>query len=455
VVDPSIYSRIEDILPPDGLLTDPEELERYRRDASGKSSLPSAVLLPQTTNQIQGIVQLAHEERLPLTVRGGGTGLRGGAVAREGGILLSLEHMDRILEISPENMLAVVQPGMSAHRLEEHLKTFGLSYPVDPASWRRSTIGGDVATRAHGLRGTRHGSIGSYLLSLEVVISPGEIIRCGAKTLKCATGYHLVDLFAGSRGQLGIITEVILKLLPRPAVRRTLLAVLEDLRAAEQIEQELRVSGLQPSRLELIDPELARLGFGKLIPPEHRNAFLMMMELGACDQPYLDEQAVRAGSYLEKHAVLLDAEVREPSRAEVWWRCREELLTRSTAESQPSLLVTLRLPVSRLNAFWEEAGRILNNGSSRGLFYGHLGEGRWHLLVRRLNEQAAPGEALPGISRVLQEAAVSCGGLYLAPVPLGWSPEDSLIARHDSGQGRLWRSLKNRFDPLDIFGPPD
>ena len=454
-MDPSTHSRLRDILPAAGLLTDPEKLAGYRCDAFRQSSLPSVVLLPQTTAQIQKIVQLAHEERLPLAVRGGGTGLLGGAVPREGGILLSLANMDRILEVSPENMLAVVQPGVSAHRLEQHLKTLALSYPVDPASWRRSTIGGDVATRAHGLRGNRHGPIGSHLLGLEAVISPGEIIRSGAKTLKCATGYHLVDLFAGSRGQLGIITEVILKLLPRPPARQTMLTVLEDLGSAVQIAGEFETNGLQPSRLELIDPDAARLGFDKLIPSQHRDRFLLMMELEASGQRDLDEQIDRTGSCLQAQATSLTGQVHQSGWAEPWWRCREELLQRLSDENQPSLLVTTQLPASQLFTFREEAARIMKDGSCHGLFYGHLGEGRWHLLVRGPDGDGSPDEILPGISRALQETAGACGGLYLSPIPLGWIPQETLIARHDSGQRRLWRSLKNRFDPLDIFAPID
>ncbi len=454
-MDPSTHSRLRDILPAAGLLTDPEKLDRYRRDASRQSSLPSVVLLPQTTSQIQKIVQLAHEERLPLAVRGGGTGLRSGAVPREGGILLSLADMNRILEVSPENMMAVVQPGVSAHRLEQHLKTLALSYPVDPASWRRGTIGGDVATRAHGLRGSRHGPIGSHLLGLEAVISPGEIIRSGAKTLKCATGYHLADLFAGSHGQLGIITELILKLLPRPPARQTLLAVLENLEAAVQITKELETGGLQPSRLELIDPGAARLGFEKLIPSQHHDRFLLMMELEADDQQNLDEQIDRTGSRLQAQAIPLAGQVHQSDWAEPWWRSREELLQRLSDENRPSLLATARIPASRLLTFREEAARILNEGSCHGLFYGHLGEGRWHLLVRGPEGNGSPDKIIPGISRTLQETAAACGGLYLSPVPLGWIPQENLTARHDSGQRRLWRSLKNRFDPLDIFAPID
>jgi glycolate oxidase len=435
-----------------GLLTKPEELDLYRGDACGRNALPSTVLVPQTTSQIQQIVRLAHEERLPLTIRGGGTGLRGGAVAKEGGILLSLAGMDHILEISPENMRAVVQPGVSAHRLEEHLKAFGLSYPIDPASWRRSTIGGDVATRAHGLRSARHGSIGSYLLGLEVVVSPGEVIRCGAKTLKCATGYHLVELFAGSRGQLGVITQITLKLLPRPPARETLLAFPKNLRAAIQAAENMEAGGIRPSRLELVDPHAARFGFGEHIPRKHQDHFLLMLELES-PQEDLEDQIDRARSCIAEQAGSVIASGSNSSSAETWWRCREGLLDRLMEEDRPTLMTTIRISLSRLLDVSQKASQIRAHGHCRGLFYGHLGEGRWHLLIRRLEGHGAPDEFLPGISRDLQKAVTSSGGLYLSPIPLGWTPQENLIARHDSGQGKLWRSLKNRFDPLDIFSP--
>jgi FAD/FMN-containing dehydrogenase len=469
-VDPSIHKRFEDILPSGGLLTDPQTLEPYRRDGSARSSLPSAVLLPRTTDQVQKIVQLAHEERLPLTLRGGGTGLRGGAVAPEGGVVLSLSRMDRVLEVSPENSLAVVQPGISARRLEKHLEDSGWFYPVDPAGWRCSTIGGDVATRAHGLREARYGPIGNHLLGLEAIISPGEIIRCGARTLKCATGYHLVDLFAGSRGRLGVITQIILKLTPRPPVRRTLTAVIEDLDAAARTAGCVRRAGLQPVRLELIGPQAAREGLAGLADKEQQDGYLLMMELEDETPEDVDEQIGRAGSCFREHAGVRLQAIRPEEedsagaagrsggcreRAPDWWRRRGDLLRRLTADDRPSLLATLRIPASRLADFRKRAAGILETHACGGSFWGHLGEGRWHLLVHRLQEQPGANEALGGVSRSLEETAADCGGLYLPPLPLGWTPQESLIARRDSGQGRLWKALKNRFDPLELFGPID
>ena len=488
-MDSSIHSRLADILPPGGLLTDLADLERYRRDGSGQSSLPSAVLLPKTTVQVQRIVQLAYEEHLPLTLRSGGTGLRGGAVAPEGGIMLSLSHMDRILEISPENSLAVVQPGISAHRLERHLESSGWLYPVDPASWRESSIGGDVATRAHGLREARYGPIGSYLLGLEVVISPGEIIRCGAKTLKYATGYHLVDLFAGSFGRLGIITQIILKLVPRPPLRRTLTIALRALDTAAEAAVRLRQAGLQPARLELIGPQAARRGFAELLDDRSQDGYLLLMELEAAEPEDLDEQTARVGSCLQGLAVSFsgdDASARTGSQAEAtsrpeaaspvetspgaegssptpaagqqdtagaWWKRREKLLRRLTDEDRPSLLTTVRIPPSRLSDLWKRTGKILKDHSCNASLYGHLGEGRWHLLIHRPETLPAPEEILTTVSRTLEEAAIACGGFYLPPLALGWTPRKALVARHDSGQQRLWKALKNRFDPLELFGP--
>lgn len=472
-MDSSIHSRLKDILPSGGLVNGPKELERYGRDRSGKSSLPAAVLLPKTTAQVQQIVQLAHEERLPLALRGGGTGLLGGAVAPEGGLVLSLSRMDRILEVSSQNSLAVVQPGVSARRLEKHLEHSGWFYPVDPASWRQSTIGGDVATRAHGLREARHGPIGSYLLGLEVIISPGEIIRCGAKTLKCATGYHLVDLFAGSFGRLGVITQITVKLIPRPPVRQTLRAVLRDLETAAGIAGRLRKSGLQPARLELIGPRAARQGFAKLPGIHIGDGYLLLIELDGAEQEDLDEridlagaclqgaaefQAVSSSSAEDSSSAMSSSSAAAAGRtdeARAWWRSREELLRQLIEAGRPSLLATVRMPVSRLPGFWKQTASILQDRSCEGRFWGHLGEGRWHLLVHLIEQHGDPHEILPAVSRSLEETATAGGGFYLPPAALGWTPRDVLVARHDSGQKRLWKALKNRFDPLELFGPID
>ena len=452
-MDSSIHRQLKDALPSGGLLTDPRELKRYRSDSSLQSAPPSAVLFPKTTLQVQDIVQLAHEERLPLTLRGGGTGLGSGAATPEGGLVLCLSRMDRVLEVSPENSLAVVQPGISAFRLERHLESSGWFYPVDPAGWRQSTIGGDVATRAHGLRTARYGPIGNHLLGLEVVISPGEIIRCGARTLKCATGYHLVDLFAGSLGRLGVITQIILRLTPRPPVRKTLTAVIRDLRAAAGMAADLRKAGLQPARLELIGPQTSRQGFAELLDELPEDGYLLLMELEGADQEDLDGQVERAASCLRDPAASQIQPAGREQEAREWWRRREELLRRLTDQDRPFLLVTVRLPASRLPAFRKQTAGILKDGSCEGLFYGHLEEGRWHLLVRQLDEHTPPNEVLPAVSLSLEEVLTAQNGFFLPPVPLGWIPQKPLAAQHDSGQRRLWKALKNRFDPLELFGP--
>jgi FAD/FMN-containing dehydrogenase len=448
-VDPSIHNRLKDILPSGGLLTDPDDLKRYHRADSGRSSPPFAILFPRTSAQVQEIVQLAHEERLPLTLRGGGTGLGKGAAAPRGGMVLSLSRMDRILEVSPENSLAVVQPGISARRLDRHLEDSGWFYPVDPASWRWSTLGGDVATRAHGLREARYGPIGSYLLGLEAVISPGEVIRCGAKTLKCATGYHLVDLFAGSFGRLGVITQIILKLIPRPPLRATVRAVLEDLDVAAETASRLRTAGIQPARWELIGPQAARTNFTELINEGPRDGYLILMELEASEPEDLDEQTGRAVSCLLEPAVSLSEEVPD------LWRRRQELLRRLTDKRPASLLATARIPPSRLSNFWKQTQKVLGDHSCSGTFFGHLGEGRWHMLIHRTKEPLASNESLTAVSRTLQEIASACGGLYLPPRALGWTPQEPLTARRDSSQKRIWKALKNRFDPLELFGPAE
>jgi glycolate oxidase len=450
VVDTSIHKRLQKILGGSGLLTNSEDLLPYSRDASGNSSLPSVVLLPKTTEDIRQIVQLAHDERLPLAVRGGGTGLDGGAVARNDGILLSVSRMDRILEVSPENMLAVVQPGVNANRLNEQLQDLHLFYPVDPASWRHSTIGGDVATRAHAFRGIKYGPIGNYLLGLEAVISPGDLIRCGANTLKCATGYHLVDLFAGSGGRIGIITQITLKLLPEPSARETWAVALKHLDLALRLRERLEKSGLSPSRLELLDPRATRLGFAGLIPPVQADSFLLLVEL---DGPasFFRERSVQAGDLLRGHGTILSSPDGSKDPEERWWRHREDLLSKLTAQTNPALLLTVLLPVSQTASFRIRSETVIQSASCCGSFFGHLGEGRWHLLVSSDNGQQGSADVLRRLCRDLHEVTASCHGQLLRPYAFGFRPSGSLIPRPDSGQEKIWRALKTRFDPLDLF----
>src|SRR6266545_3151718 len=202
--------------------SDAPALERYGVDALGISHLPDLVVIPANTQAIAAVARLCHEHRVPLVVRGAGTGYTGGAVPTCGGVVLSMERLDKILEIDEANLLAIVEPNVITADLQRAVERVGLFYPPDPASLEQSSLGGNVAECAGGPRAFKYGTTKRYVLSLEAVLPTGEVVRTGSKAVKNVVGYDLTQLLVGSEGTLAIITQITLRLLPQPPVRSAL-----------------------------------------------------------------------------------------------------------------------------------------------------------------------------------------------------------------------------------------
>lgn len=452
MVDQNLYRQFLKILGPQGVLVAPQDLSQFCQDASRIPSPPSVVLQPQTTSQVTKIVALAHEHRLPMSIRGGGTGLDGGAVAPRDGLLVSLRKMSRIKEISPENMVAVVQPGVITARINDRLVPSELFYPIDPASQGQGTIGGDVATRAHGLRGAKYGCINNYLLGLEVVTPPGEVIRCGAKTLKCATGYHLTDLFAGSRGHIGVITEIILKLLPRPQARVSLMATFHGAAQAQRAKELLMRENIWPSRLELVDSPAAERGLSDLNLDLIPDQVLLLMELDGSKFLLKDDAETTLKILAQEGGGRIQC-AEDERQAERWWQLRGSLLSALVGETDVALLLTTIVPGSKTALFFEKLTTTCQADSIGHYIYGHLAEGRWHSVIQAKGGETARIRDLTRLARNIHKTAGSLGGRILRPYAIGFDPGTPLTPSGDDGQERLWSVLKSRFDPRGIFNP--
>jgi glycolate oxidase len=238
---------------PEHVLTAPEDLVAYSFDASKLSALPEAVILPGSAAEIAEILRLANAHGFPVYPRGAGSGMVGGAVPDRGGVVLALTRLNRILELDPDDMIAVVEPAVVTGRLQQEAARHGLLYPPDPASLSFSTIGGNVATCAGGPRAVKYGVTRDYVLGLEVVLPTGEVITTGTRTVKGVVGYDLTRLLVGSEGTLGVITRVVLRLVPAPEAVRTLAAVFPKIDQACQTVTSILRSRILPTTLELLD----------------------------------------------------------------------------------------------------------------------------------------------------------------------------------------------------------
>src|SRR5919202_1047030 len=231
----------------------PSEIIAYSYDGTFQQRRPDLAVSPASTEEVAAVVKVAARERIPIIARRASSGLAGGTIPESGGIILNLARMDRIVEIDQQNVCVVAQAGVVTLQLQQAVERVGLFYPPDPASSRQSTIGGNVATNAGGPRCLKYGVTRDYVIGLTVVLASGDILRLGGKITKNATGYALMQLLVGSEGTLGIVTEVILKLVPLPRARVTALAVFDRLDQASQAVATIMSSGILPATRELMD----------------------------------------------------------------------------------------------------------------------------------------------------------------------------------------------------------
>src|SRR5215216_3019728 len=256
--DPDVLARLREIVGAEHVLVDDERVEPYAGDALKEKFPPEAVLLPRTAREVSEILRLANERRFPVTARGGGVGYTGGAVPVEGGVVVGTDRMNRIREVSVENLYAITEPGVTTYALQQAVEEVGLFYPPDPASYKSSYIGGNIAENAGGIRSAKYGVTKHYVLGLEVVLPTGEIVRTGGLTSKNVVGFDLTGLICGSEGMLGIITEATLKLLPLPETTRTVRATFKTMAAACACPPAFTRSRVTPVAIEVLDRNAIR-----------------------------------------------------------------------------------------------------------------------------------------------------------------------------------------------------
>ncbi len=276
----------------DSIVTEKAAMEGYARDETplAKPRAPQVVVKPSDSPTVARLLGLANKKRIPVTPRGAGTGLSGGCIPLYGGILLSLERMNRILEIDRENFVAVVEPGVTLSDLYTEVEQYGLYYPLYPGEMS-ATIGGNIATNAGGMNAIKYGVTRHNVLGLEAVLPNGEIIRTGGKFVKCSTGYDLTQLIIGSEGTLAIVTKVILKLTTRPTKRQVLLAPFTDLQNAIDAVPDILQLKVTPTGIEFMDKsvvEIVEKYLGRELPYHQYAAFLMVIMEGESDDEIYD-----------------------------------------------------------------------------------------------------------------------------------------------------------------------
>jgi glycolate oxidase len=420
--------------------------------------MPEAVVKPETAQQVSQVMELANEARIPVTPRGAGSGLSCGAVPIHGGIVLSLERMNQILEIDRDNMVATVEPGVVTNDINEAIEDYGLFYAGYPMSVELCFIGGNIAENAGGGRAIKYGVTGRYVLGLEVVLPTGEIVQLGGKRVKDVTGYDLIHLMIGSEGTLGVFTKITLRLLPRPTARAVLLVPFPDTPTAIGAVPRVMTRGrIMLTSVEFMDQRSIQAAYdytGERLPHPDVGAMLLI-EIDGTSQERV-EQDMNSIIKLCLDLGALDVFVGNTPRDERrMWRPRQEMAEALKAICPIQSLEDIVVPMAQIPDLMPELDRLSEKYGVLIPCYGHAGDGNLHATV--VKEPDTPVDAwekrLPTVLADLYAVVHKLGGTISGEHGIGSKRAHYLPLVMDEKLIELQRSIKQVFDPLNIMNP--
>ena len=456
-VDAGILRRLVEISGPKAVFSDEETRDKYSRDETiGLSHLPEVVVMPATADEIVDVVRLANSEKIPLTPRGLGTGLSGGAVPLYGGILLSCERMNKLIEIDRENLMAITEPGIITGQFQETVEAEGLFYPPDPASLDSCSLGGNVAEGAGGSRAVRYGTTKDYVSGLDLILPNGEVIQTGGKVLKDVTGYNLTQLIVGSEGTLAIVTRIILKLIPLPKLRVDFLIPFDSLEKAAQTVSGIIEARIVPTAIEFMERncfELAESFIERKLVFRDTAAHLLIT-LDGNHQEALEESRDRVGEICERNGAydILVATTR-PDRDRMWEgrKCLFEAAN-TVGEMYKSLDVVV--PRSFIPQLVKNIQEISEKYRIKAMSFGHTGDGNVHVLL--FKGQLTDEEWERKIDQAQKELygeTIKLGGRITAEHGIGLLRKSYLSMNLGQSQIGVLKNLKTAFDPENILNP--
>ena len=434
--------------------TDPASLDRYGVDALGQGHPPDLVVLPGTTPEVAAIARLCNERRVPLVVRGAGTGYTGGAVPTRGGVVVAMERFTRILEIDRTNLLAVAEPNVVTADLQRAVEAVGLFYPPDPASLDRSALGGNVAECAGGPRAFKYGTTRRYVLALEAVLPTGEIIQTGSKAVKNVVGYDLTQLLVGSEGTLAIITKITLRLIPKPPARATLLAVFADVPAAVDAVTALLERRVVPAAIELIDADslhVVRDQLGEALAPAAAGAMLIVESDGT--QAAVDEEIDRVTQACRGAGATAVTRAGGDEERERMWNARRLISLALRATGLLKINHDVVVPRGRIPQLFEVIGGLRDAYRLRIAAFGHAGDGNIHVNLMTDSADAAERARAKEAERVLFERVVALEGSISGEHGIGFAKAPYLGIELSPDVIALMKRVKAAFDPNGILNP--
>jgi glycolate oxidase len=456
-VTESLVDALRQIVGAEDVLVGLEEMEPYSHDeVIGLQAYPEVVVRATTAQQVSQIMLLAQRERVPVTPRGAGMGLSGGAVPTSGGIILSLEKMNRILEIDAENLMVTVEPGVITGDLHRAVEAEGLFYPPDPASLDSCSLGGNIAEGAGGPRAVKYGVTEDYVCGLEAVLPSGEIITLGGKLVKNVTGYNLLQLLIGSEGTLAVVTKIILRLLPRPKVQVDLLVPYDEFQAAADTVSDIIAHRIVPATIEFMEQD-SLLAVERLLerelPFNDAAAFLLIQLDGNTRETVEVDYEVVGDLCLGNGAreVLVAWDQRTRDRL---WEARRLIIDALNQESPINHMEDVVVPRAEIPRLLRGIKEISGRHGVRTVSFGHAGDGNVHVNVLKDQIPDERWEALvPAVSEEIYRLSLSLGGMLTGEHGIGATRRSYLPLALDEAQIALMRGIKVVFDPNGILNP--
>ncbi len=438
----------------ENVLTQPEDLITYSFDGTAAlQQLPGCVVFAASTKQISAIVRFANEKKLSIVTRGSGTGLSGGSVPNRDCIVLCTVKMDKILELDRANLTMLVEPGVTTLKIADAATEAGLFYPPDPGSMKISTIGGNVAENSGGLRGLKYGVTRNYVMGMEIVLPNGEVMWLGNKCVKDVAGYSLKDLFIGSEGTLGIITKVLLRLIPKPATKKTMVATFAQMDQAAEAVSAIIAAQIIPCTLEFLDRTTIHCveDYAKIGLPLDCEALLLMETDGhpavVAEEAARMEQCCRACGCLEVRVAKDDAEATRLASA------RRSAFSALARVAPTTILEDATVPRSELARMIRFVADVAAKYKLRIGTFGHMGDGNLHptfLTNERDHDEMHRVEL--AFKEIFAEA-IRLGGTITGEHGIGLAKKSFLPAFLGDAQMRVLRELRKTLDPNGVLNP--
>ncbi|MCJ7686276.1 MAG: FAD-binding protein [Desulfobacteraceae bacterium] len=429
------------------------DMVSFSYDASEHSHRPTCAVWPETADQVSEILKLSNREKIPVIPRGAGTGLSGMAVPIEGGIILDLSRMNSIVKISIEDRLAIVQPGVVYVDLEKALAPSGFFFPPDPASGKVSTLGGNVATNAGGLKGAKYGTTRDYVLGLQVVLPDGRIMRTGSKTMKSVSGYDLTRLFVGSEGTLGVVTEITLKINPKPTATSTALATFDSLEDAGRAINQIMHSGIVPSALEILGREtLAAINQNTDLNLPEVDAMLLA-ETDGYTREETDYQIEKVIQTFKENNAKEVKQAKTDKEVEDLWAARKSAYAVLARIKTHFVLEDVTVPMTNITELLKGIEDISKRHDLQIATFGHAGDGNLHPQILYDGYDPEQTRRMEEASADLFKLAIDLDGTLTGEHGIGLAKAPYMTLEHDPAAMDVMRHIKKMFDPNNILNP--